>query len=214
MSRVVKLIWRLDFKPSYAYIDNRGTALNLLSNTVKDFWATVGDGMQHMSFVARTDNEKAFRTMSIEPTNINGSIEWADTIELKQALQTDEFKSVDKIAKEMLKLFEIKSVVRAGVRCLCVASFADGKRNRHVRMMQHIDKASSAVVESKLGPIPATTRSGFSPSISSTRASPCIFRPSPSGRSSASSPGRRLKPAHRQRNGKCSSAKVAKTFAD
>jgi hypothetical protein len=31
--------------------------------------------------------------------------------------------------------------------------------------------------------LPATKRSDFSPSISSTRASPCIFRPNPSGRS-------------------------------
>jgi hypothetical protein len=156
MSRIVKLIWRLDFKPSYAYIDKRGTALNLLTNTVENFWATVGDGIQHMSFVAKTDNEKAFRTMSIEPTNMNGSMEWTESIELNKALQTEEFKSFDKIAKEMLKVFEIKAVARAGVRCFCVAPFADGKRDSHARMLQHVGKTISAVVESKLGPVDDT----------------------------------------------------------
>jgi hypothetical protein len=53
MAQIVKLIWRLDYGVSYAYIDKRGAALNILSNTVEKFWDVVGDGQIPMSFVAR-----------------------------------------------------------------------------------------------------------------------------------------------------------------
>ena len=53
-AQIIKLIWRLDFAISYAYLDKRGSALNAMTNTVPNFWDTVGDGTVHLSYVGAT----------------------------------------------------------------------------------------------------------------------------------------------------------------
>jgi hypothetical protein len=151
MAQIVKLIWRLDYGVSYAYIDRRGAALNILSNTVEKFWDAIGDGQIPMSFVARTDKDEHFRTCSLETTNVNGSIEWRTGIELGRALQDVSFRGADRIVRELLKILEIKSLSRAGIRVLCTEKFADGRRAAHERVLQLINAELRKKTESAVG---------------------------------------------------------------
>jgi hypothetical protein len=153
MAQIIKLIWRLDYPISYAYLDKRGAALNILTNTVEKFWDVIGDGQVNMSFVARTDKDDCFRTFSLETNNINGSIEWRTGIDLNRALQDASFRAVDRIVREHLKLFEIKALARAGVRVMCTEKFADGRRHSHERFLNLIDGELRKKTEAGVGPI-------------------------------------------------------------
>jgi hypothetical protein len=153
MAQIVKLIWRLDYPVSYAYLDSRGTALNILSNTVENFWDVLGDGQANMSFLARTNKDDRFRTLSIEPTIISGAIEWGSGIELDRALQDASFRGVDRIVRELLKLFEVKALLRAGVRVMCTEKFADGRRPSRERFLNLIDGELRKKAEVAVGPI-------------------------------------------------------------
>lgn len=153
MQRVLKIIWRLDFPASYAYIDKRGSALRLLTQTVEDFWDEAGEGAEHMSFVGRSTKGGGLRTLSIAPTNMNGALEWPDSIELDRVTEHEGFRGSNSIVKELLKLFEIKKVVRAGIRCFCLTNFSDGKRDAHTRFTKHLGEANVSSARATLGGI-------------------------------------------------------------
>jgi hypothetical protein len=153
MATAIKLVWRLDYGVSFAYLDSRGAALNALSNTVEKFWQVVGDGPTNMGFAARADRDGKFRTFSLEPTNMSGAIEWPSGIDLDRVLQDESFRGVDRIVRELLRICEVKSLSRAGIRVTCVGQFADGRRAAHQRFLGLIDKEFREKSEASIGPI-------------------------------------------------------------
>jgi hypothetical protein len=114
MIQATKLIWRLDFNVSYVYLDKRGTALNAMQNTVKDFWDVVADGTVHSSYTGTTTREDYFRGISVEPNSLNGELEWTSGLDLSRVLKDESFRGTDKVLREVLKVFDIKSVGRSG----------------------------------------------------------------------------------------------------
>jgi hypothetical protein len=128
MARVIKLIWRLDYTASFAFFDKPGSALRLLNHTVEEFWNIVGDGANRSLYAQHQDAER-FRTFSVEPVGMNGTMEWLSGIELNRVFRDDAFRGVDRIAKELMKLCEIKLLLRAGLRMFCVENFADGRKD-------------------------------------------------------------------------------------
>lgn len=153
MAKIIKLIWRLDYKVSYAYIDARGTALRAISESVDRFWEVVGDGVLQMSFAARHADEETLRTLSLETTSMNGSLEWRCGIDLARALSSEQFRGIDRITKEMLKVCQIRSVVRAGVRIFALERYADGRKDALKRTLALIDNGLRTKIGSSLGPI-------------------------------------------------------------
>lgn len=130
MTKIVRLIWRLDFVVSYAYLDQRGTALDAMSNTIENFWEVLADGTVHSSFVGSTTKEGSFRNISVEPNSLNGELEWTSGIDLSRVLRDEAFRGSDKIVRELLKTFALKSVLRAGLRVFCVSSVEDPQGHR------------------------------------------------------------------------------------
>jgi len=151
-AQIIKVIWRLDFNVSYTYLDKRGSALNALSNTVPNFWEIVGDGTVHLSYVGSTTKNDINRTISLEPTSLNGDIEWLAGTALDRFLSDESFRGIDRIVRELLKVCEIRSLGRAGLRLFCVSRFADGKRERE-RTLVLLDKNIKTVANESLGPI-------------------------------------------------------------
>jgi hypothetical protein len=94
-----------------------------------------------------------FRTCSLEPTSVNGAIEWRTGIELGRALQDASFRGADEIVRELLRLLEVKSVSRAGIRIFCTENFADGKRGAHERVLHLIGGELRKKTETAVGPI-------------------------------------------------------------
>lgn len=125
MAKVIKILWRLDFSASYAYLDRRGSALQVLTDTVEEFWTNVGPGRIPLSYAAdKLEDGLSHTAFSWEITSLNGSTEWPIGVELSRAFETPVLRSVDRIIKEALKLSDIKVVSRAGIRLFCVENFA------------------------------------------------------------------------------------------
>ena len=152
MARIVKLIWRLDYDVSYAYLDKRGSALNALANTVEGFWDTVGDGAIYMSFAARASRDSRVRVLSLEHNSTNGSIEWTTGTELNRALQDDSFHGIRRIVREVFKVGDIRVLRRAGIRLFCIGNYADGRRGRD-RVINLLDEKHRKNTAEILGPI-------------------------------------------------------------
>jgi hypothetical protein len=97
MAQIVRLVWRLDYEVSYSYLDNRGAALKALKDTIEKFWKVVGDGTVNLSFAGTTDEDGVFRRISLEPTSLNGGIEWRSGTALEGVLRDESFRGTDKV---------------------------------------------------------------------------------------------------------------------
>lgn len=120
---IIKLLWRLDYSASYAYLDKRGSALNILSETVDGFWQNVGLGAIPTSLAANYGDARVYRNISLELYSMNGSIEWTSGIDAERVLTDDAFRGTDKIVRELLRLCDIRIMTRVGVRVVCIAKF-------------------------------------------------------------------------------------------
>lgn len=127
MAKVVRLIWRLDFEASYAYLDHRGSALKILAETNKDFWNSSGPGRLPLSFAAeKFEEDQSFTMFSWEVTNLNGSTEWPSGLEISRLFESPLIRGIDRIVRDALKLGEVRILSRAGVRLFGAEKFAKG----------------------------------------------------------------------------------------
>ena len=67
----------MDYDISHAFLDRRGSALRVLTTTVSDFWENIGEGAIPGSFLVEHKATDSYRQLSLEPTSINGSLEWS-----------------------------------------------------------------------------------------------------------------------------------------
>jgi hypothetical protein len=128
MARVIRLLWRLDFDVSYPYLDKRGSALKVLTDTAEDFWTTVGPGTLPLSFAAeKLQADLSYTVISWEMSNLNGSIEWPAGVEIDRIFESPLLKETDRIVREALKLAEVRFLNRAGIRVFCTERFPKAK---------------------------------------------------------------------------------------
>jgi hypothetical protein len=81
------------------------------------------------------------RNISLETTALNGAIEWRQGTNLNHVLQDKSFRGIDRIAKELLKLCQIKAMKRAGIRLFCLDSYVDGKHGGLGRFASLLDSS-------------------------------------------------------------------------
>ncbi len=125
MAKVIRLIWRLDFEVSYAYLDRRGSALKILAETNKGFWDNCGPGRVPLSFAAeKLEEDQSFTMFSWEMTNLNGSTEWPTGLEMSRLFESPIMRGIDRIVRDALKLGEVRVLSRAGVRLFGTEKFA------------------------------------------------------------------------------------------
>lgn len=154
MAAAFKIIWRLDHDVSYATLDRPGSVLKALMTTYGGFWKQAGDHniVPHSVTVQNTD-ENCYRNISVEPMSLNGVIEWASAVDLKQVLTVDPFPKIDEIVKELLKICEIKTVNRAGIRFFCVGKDVSKANDRQENFGQFISPGITARVNAALDQI-------------------------------------------------------------
>lgn len=58
---------------------------------------------------------------------------------MDKVFQQEAFRSIDRITRELLKVCEIRTLRRAGVRFVCVENFLDGRNNALKRVLRMID---------------------------------------------------------------------------
>lgn len=124
MTRAIKMYWRFDFPFSAEYLDRRGTALKLIEGTVPNFWSQIGEGNAILSsWVGTTDKDNVARHLSLEPSSINGFIEWREGVDLDHVAESESVTGVSKVVDAILKEFHIADMKRVGVRFAGVAKF-------------------------------------------------------------------------------------------
>lgn len=116
MAKLIRIIWRLDYKVSYAYLDSLGTAVRILSETVPGFLPSLSEGMANHSLMAERRGQGDYTSIAVESAAMVGSMEWTEGIELNRVLGHDTFRNCDKIANALLATFQIKLINRAGIR--------------------------------------------------------------------------------------------------
>jgi hypothetical protein len=106
-----------------------------------------------MSLAARGGDEETLRTLSLERTSMNGTLEWRGGTDLGRVLSSEQFRGLDDVTKELLKVCEIRNVARAGVRIFCLERYADGRKNAFNRTLALIDDGLRTKTGASLGPI-------------------------------------------------------------
>jgi hypothetical protein len=154
MPRVTRLLWRLDYVTSYAYLDKRGSALRAIFDTEQGFWNSVGIGTAvPASFVAQNADSVGQRFLSLEPTSLNGSVEWFAGIDIGNVLRDEAFRGTNKVVQEVLRVCEIRVMTRAGIRLVCVGKFADGRRDSLRRISELYETEFYHQAQTTLGEI-------------------------------------------------------------
>src|SRR5438128_9777138 len=65
--------------------------------------------------------------MSVEVQSMNGQLRWRTGTDLARVLQTEDFRNINRIVQDLLKIIDVKEIKRAGVRFQGMGNFADGK---------------------------------------------------------------------------------------
>jgi hypothetical protein len=149
MARVMRLIWRLDYPVSYGFLDKLGTVRRVVVETVPNFWTNVIDGNILHSYVADYQNIKSgiAREMSVEAQSLNGQLSWRSGTDLARILQTEDFRNIDRIVRELIRIIDIREMKRVGVRFLGMGNFADGKGKAFQKFSNLIANAVISGVE-------------------------------------------------------------------
>ena len=130
MARILKLFWRLDFKTSYRYLDNRGDTMKAMIETVPEFWNQVQDGSLLNSYLGqRAVAGEYAMAMSVEQASLNGTIDWRSPRQLDQLGTYEEMRNLNVIIREVLKQFDVKVMLRAGVRPVCTAGAGSSRKS-------------------------------------------------------------------------------------
>ena len=125
MRKIFRLIFRLDYPLNYGIIDGGGQALSVLRSGREQFWDNVGMSPQHKSFTVSSSSSTAYSDMTVEPTNINGSFEISDGVDLDGIQDHETFGLFDTVLTDFCQRFEIEDLDRCGLRIVCLASFSD-----------------------------------------------------------------------------------------
>jgi len=116
MAKLIKVIWRLDYNISYAYLNSIGTSAKILSDTVPKFIHTLSEGVANHALIGERKARGEYVIMGIELNTLNCTLEWLEGIELDRLLIHDNFRNSEKIAKSLLQNNEVKMINRAGIR--------------------------------------------------------------------------------------------------
>ena len=153
MARVMNLIWRLDYPLSYSFMDKLGSMRRIVTETVPNYWTKVIDGNILYSYVADYHNIEngVARDMSVEVQSMNGQLRWRTGTDLARVLQTEDFRNINRIVQNLLKIIDVKEIKRAGVRFQGMGNFADGKGRGFQRFSKVITNNVVTGVENAVG---------------------------------------------------------------
>ncbi|WP_237480300.1 hypothetical protein [Lichenibacterium dinghuense] len=122
MPILIKLIWRFDFSINYVFLDRYGSAAKAIFTTVPNFFAQVAEGAPRTALVGSFNDAKFVRNITMDITTLSGTMEWRQGTDLTRISNDFQFRNMNKVADELIRINEIKNVVRGGFRLMFATS--------------------------------------------------------------------------------------------
>lgn len=122
MAKLARLIFRLDFtKPLTAYINEPGTALDILHSKQPDFLNDLRESSNRTISGTFYAKNKIYREINFHPTNVNGTVEYLDGDTDFETIDKDStFSGLGEISQKFFERFSIPDINRAGIRFFVV----------------------------------------------------------------------------------------------
>ena len=159
-----RLVFRADYKPSYRFIDNQGKAMELLSETYKDFWNNIKESPELRrltgEYISKEDGVAHSRILTFEPTALYGTLEFVPGIELSKLVENAAFKNINKLVQQFVHEFNITRFERIGFRVFLFTTIdlenetdTDSSNSVHVKFRDCFKPSIISTVEEDLGEI-------------------------------------------------------------
>ncbi len=156
MSKLVRMIFRFDFeKTCYRYLNEPGTALRILSSGEDGFWQNFGENPRlHGLSGNYSEDDVIYREIYIDPTNVNGTIEFLDGNEtIDDVLKDPVLSKIDAITSELFREFEIDGIKRGGARFYVVSKNASPAGDTLNTFARNYQENLLDLIESHLGKV-------------------------------------------------------------
>ena len=118
MNRLMKAIFRLDFKASYQLMNRPGDVLKILLEAQDDYWTQFRERREAhgLQAVHEEKDRSLWTNIAVEHATVHGSIEVAIGVPLETARNHQFFSIANKVVTQTLETFDIRHVDRAGLR--------------------------------------------------------------------------------------------------
>jgi len=118
MLRILKLIYRFDFEPSFEMIDQPGSVMRVLSDTRAGYWADIGDnrGTRLILGEHRGQDQAYYASIRFEPTTLSGHFEHGEGLAFDSPQIGEFLDAVGFSSQQVFDKFRIRDFARAGAR--------------------------------------------------------------------------------------------------
>jgi hypothetical protein len=152
---ICSLIFRLDYKQNFEILNQPGTIMRIISNEGgKKFWNEFQDSPQNRHIAATYLDDKKpslFRQITVDPTTITFSIEFAPGIKLEKIGDNESFTGLSKIVKSLCNNFNIDEILRCGIRIIYFNSIGNNNPNLKTYSNKFFDDKLLGVIEKSIG---------------------------------------------------------------
>jgi len=155
-TRVMRIIFRLDFPRNYEMMDKPGEVARIYEeNLPEKFFETVFEENGARRLTGRTllREQKRFRSMSVEPTAIVCDLECVEGIPTEDLDEERDFVAMCTAVNQLLKKFEIRRIERAGLRLFMFGEYAGGVKHSVARFRSLISPPLIRAVEAATGDV-------------------------------------------------------------
>lgn len=154
MTKLARLIFRLDFEVCTKLMNEPGTAFGILKSS-DDFWDTIGENQVSRVLSAKFHKKnEIFREINFDPQMLNGSIEFLDGgIDIDGLAKNSTFVEFNRLSAELLKTFDISNISRAGIRFYLVDRVPVDEGEVLKAFSNNISGPISSIMEKTLGMI-------------------------------------------------------------
>ncbi|RYC28856.1 hypothetical protein D3273_27065 [Lichenibacterium minor] len=116
MAIAIKLIWRFDFTMNYSFLDRYGSTAKAIFTTVPEFFSQIGEGAPRTALVGSFGDTSFGRNITMDITTLSGTMEWRHGTDLSRLANDFQFRKMNQIADELIRLNEIRNILRGGFR--------------------------------------------------------------------------------------------------
>jgi hypothetical protein len=156
MAHIARVIVRFDYdRFSSAFLNARGTALNILDDVPRDWWGNIGLSQDSVAAHAKKSiPDQLYREVSIDILSVNGSIEYiSHPLNEENIVINEDFVSSCRIMQRTIETYEEWSIKRAGIRLFYVTSIREGEENLVQCFKGRLKNQFLNVFESSIGDI-------------------------------------------------------------
>lgn len=139
---VCRVVFSLDFNINYEIINAPGKVMELLNESVDNFWSTLGENPtgRRITAINESEEQRWGRNFSVRPNRIGASFEKHEGISIKNIANDDVFHKLVKITNKVREQFHIKNLQRCGLRLFYFAKLGSKKDEVKQAFQKMLDK--------------------------------------------------------------------------